>query len=164
MISYSVHKITNPVTNKLSVFALPQVRQTLDINDFAEHITDHGCLYDKGDVISIITKVVNCLREQILAGNKVELGDLGSFSPQLHSTGWNRGLTPDDDGYRTPDQFNAGDIDVVSIIWEKGDKVVNLRPEAQFEQVLTRKDQSAAMRENKTNLGPNPGGDGNLNL
>ncbi len=87
MIDYSITIMSaKPGTKKADVqetkaYGSAQVREKLDLNKFAKHITDHGCAYDRGDVSAILTKAVDCLREMMLAGNKVTLGELGSFYP-----------------------------------------------------------------------------------
>ena len=85
MINYSIYIASDvPGTKKADIqstkaYGTAQVHEVLNLDKFAKHITDHGCAYDDADVTAIIKKVTNCIREQMLAGNKVVLGDLGSF-------------------------------------------------------------------------------------
>lgn len=59
----------------------------MDINRFAEHIASHGCVYKRSDIVAILTMSVDCMREQLLAGQKIQLGDLGSFYISINSIG-----------------------------------------------------------------------------
>lgn len=74
MINYSIAIMgTKPGTKKEQItetkaYGSAQVNEVLDLNRFAKHITDHGCAYDRGDVIAILVKAVDCLREMMLAG------------------------------------------------------------------------------------------------
>ena len=54
----------------------------MDINRFAEHIASHGCVYKRADIVAILTMAVDCMREQLLGGQKIQLGDLGGFLHQ----------------------------------------------------------------------------------
>ena len=58
-------------------FPVAQYAQNLTMNDMAQHMASHGSKYHKGDIISVATQLVDCIREQLLLGNRVNLGDLG---------------------------------------------------------------------------------------
>jgi predicted histone-like DNA-binding protein len=105
-----------------------------NLDKFAKHITDHGCAYDKADVAAILTKATSCLREQMLAGNKVNLGDLGSFHVELAC-----------EGARTTDEFDSSKIKAVNVRWTPGKDFLNLRDEAEFKLVASRKAQDDAI-------------------
>ena len=77
---------------------------------------------------------VACLREQLLAGNKVSLGDLGSFHVELAC-----------DGADTTDEFNAQKIKDVNVRWTPGLEFKNLRSVAEFNLVPSRKAQADAI-------------------
>ena len=62
-------------------------RQVMDINRFAEHIASHGCVYKRADIVALLTMAVDCMREQLLGGHKIQLGDLGDFSISINSIG-----------------------------------------------------------------------------
>ena len=139
MIDYSIAIMSaQPGTKKADItetkaYGTAQVREKLDLNKFAKHITDHGCSYDRGDVSAILTKAVDCLREMMLAGNKVTLGELGSFYPELQT----RGATLAED-------FTAANIEAVNVRWIPGKLFRDLRDEAEFQLVPTRLAQAEA--------------------
>ena len=51
-------------------YASAQYSEVMDINRFAEHIASHGCVYKRSDIVAILTMSVDCMREQLLAGQK----------------------------------------------------------------------------------------------
>ena len=68
-------------------YASAQYAEVMDINRFAEHIASHGCVYKRADIVAILTMAVDCMREQLLGGQKIQLGDLGDFSISINSIG-----------------------------------------------------------------------------
>ena len=140
MINYSIIIMgTKPGTKKEHIqetkaYGTAQVHEILDMNAFAKHIADHGCTYDRADISAVLTKAVDCLREQMLLGNKVNLGELGSFHVELATR-----------GAKTADTFTAANIEAVNIRWTPGKDFRNLRDEATFQLVPTRAAQSTAV-------------------
>ncbi len=139
MIDYAITIMsTKPGTKKADIqetkaYGTAQVREVLDLNKFAKHITDHGCSYDRADVAAILTKAVDCLREQILGGNKVILGDLGGFYPELKTK-----------GAVLAEDFDTDNILEVNVRWVPGENFKNLRDEATFRLMPTRLAQAEA--------------------
>ena len=84
MINYSIVMRGNPTDKTVAkkAYASAQYSEVMDINRFAEHIASHGCVYKRSDIVAILTMSVDCMREQLLAGQKIQLGDLGSFYNQ----------------------------------------------------------------------------------
>lgn len=118
-------------------YATCQSRGTLNLSAFAEHITSHGCVYSKGDILAILTMAVSCIREQALAGYAVELGDLGKFYVTLTSKGA-------DDFEKFLPQSN---IKKVSVRWQPGRDLGNLKQVASFERVLPTKEADEAKKK-----------------
>lgn len=56
-------------------------QKTLTIRGFAQHMIDHGCVFDRSDIESILIKVTECLPELVAQGIGVQLGELGIFYP-----------------------------------------------------------------------------------
>ncbi len=126
---------TDPTAAKRA-YAHAQAKDVLDINKFAEHIVSHGCVYSKGDIVGILTIAVACIKENLLAGNSIELGELGKFYISLGSQ-----------GARTFDEFTAQNIKKVSAKWTPSKELKNLRNKAEFERVLTKKDEAEAKKD-----------------
>ena len=134
----TLHKNLQNLEAPMKTYALAQVRQVLTLDDFAAHIASHNSKYGKGDIYCVLTEMVTCMREQLLMGNKVCLGDLGSFYIMLSTEGTNAAAL-----------FTAENIKKVNVRWSVGKDFTNLRKEANFELVPSRKAQSAAVAEAK---------------
>ena len=144
MINYSIAIMgTKPGTKKADItetkaYGMAQVSEVLDISDFAKHIQSHGCVYGKGDIVGLLTIAVGCLRELLLEGKRVKLGDLGAFQVRIKSK-----------GAVLAEDFNASNIKAVNVSWEPGKDFKNLRDEATFNLVPTRKAQADSIEEIK---------------
>ena len=102
---------------------------------------------------------VDCMREMLLEGKKIRLGDLGDFSLLLSSK-----------GAETADKFTAQNITQVKVQWEPGKEFKNLLDDAEFNLVASRSAQAAvlkAIKEGKSTvdlnapIDPDGGDDGN---
>ena len=74
-------------TEKKYAFAVSQYSDVMTIEKFAKHISSHGSVYSRADISAILYMTVDCMREQLLEGKKIRLGDLGDFSILLSSKG-----------------------------------------------------------------------------
>ena len=116
----------------------------MTIEKFAKHITSHGSVYSRADISAILYMAVDCMREMLLEGKKIRLGDLGDFSLLLGSK-----------GAETADKFTAQNITQVKVQWEPGKEFKNLLDDAEFNLVTSRSAQAAvlkAIKEGKTNV------------
>ena len=145
-------------TEKQNAFAISQYTDVMTIEKFAKHITSHGSVYSRADISAILYMAVDCMREMLLEGKKIRLGDLGDFSLMLSSK-----------GAETADKFTAQNITNVKVQWDPGQQFKNLLDDAEFNLVASRSAQAAvikAIREGKTNVDlnvpvtPDGGGDG----
>lgn len=116
-------------------YPMAQYAQLLDLSAMAEHMTSHGSKYDKGDIMAMATQLTSCIREQLLLGNKVVLGDLGAFAVNLVSK-----------SAPNAESFHVGLIKNVKVKWEPSSKFTDLLNEAQFQYVGTRKSQAEARK------------------
>lgn len=89
MINCSIVMRINPLKKEepKKAYACAQSTKKMDINQFAEHIATHGCVYSRADIAAILTMAVDCMRENLLDGVLIKLGDLGDFTPALKSIG-----------------------------------------------------------------------------
>ena len=117
-----------------------QVNDTLDINKFARHIADHGSVYSHADVQSILIQMVDCMKEQLVLGNKVCLGELGSFTISLSCN-----------GAISLEEFTTNNIKAVNVVWTPGEIFKDLRNDEhiEFEEVGSRKEQAELLKEKK---------------
>ena len=75
------------------------------------------------------------MRELLLEGKKIRLGDLGDFSVLLRSK-----------GAETADKFTAQNITGVNVNWECGSEFKNLIEDAEFNLVASRAAQAAVLK------------------
>ena len=106
-------------TEKQNAFAISQYTDIMTIEKFAKHITSHGSVYSRADISAILYIAVDCMREMLLEGKKIRLGDLGDFSLLLTSK-----------GAEDADKFTAQNITGVKVQWEPGQEFKNLRDDA----------------------------------
>ena len=123
---------------EIKYFGVAQKVDVLTLDDFAAHISEHHSKYGKGDIYCVLTEMISCMKEQLMMGNKVSLGDMGSFYISLSTEGTNAAAL-----------FTAENIKKVNVRWSVGKDFKNLRQEASFELVASRKAQDAAVAEAK---------------
>ena len=115
-----------------------QCRQVMNLSDMAKHMASHSSKYDKGDVMAVATQLTSCIREQLLLGNKVVLGDLGAFCVSLVS-----------ESADNAESFSTALIKKVKVRWEPSNEFKDLLNDATFEYVGTRKAQAEAREAEK---------------
>lgn len=125
-------------------FAIAQYTDVMNIEKFARHISTHGSVYSRADISALLYLAVDCMREQLLEGKKIRLGDLGDFSINLTSK-----------GAETADKFTAQNITNVNVVWTPGMEFQNLLGDAEFNLVASRNAQAAlikAIKAGQTNV------------
>ena len=122
-------------TEKQNAFAIAQYADVMTIEKFARHIATHGCVYSRADISAILYMAVDCMRELLLEGKKIRLGDLGDFSVNLSSK-----------GAETADKFTAQNITGVNVMWDPGMEFKNLLADAEFNLVASRSAQAAVLK------------------
>ena len=122
-------------TEKQNAYAIAQYADVMTIEKFAKHIATHGCVYSRADISAILYMAVDCMREQLLEGKKIRLGDLGDFSVSLSSK-----------GTETADKFSAQNITGVNVVWDCGQEFKNLIADAEFNLVASRAAQAAVLK------------------
>lgn len=143
----TLHKNLQNLEAPMKTYALAQVRQVLTLDDFAAHIASHNSKYGKGDIYCVLTEMVECMREQMLNGNKVQLGDLGSFWLKLGSHGVCESVVDAETGEKPV--FTAKNINRIQVKWYKGSAFdsASLMNDATFQEVETRKATAEALKE-----------------
>lgn len=131
-------------------FGVAQYTDVMDIDKFARHIASHGCVYSRADISAILNMAVDCMREQLLDGKKIRLGDLGDFAVAISSM-----------GVKDPAQFGAGNIKDVKVVWTAGQQFMNLMGDAEFNLVASRAAQAKVIKavksgETTVDLQPDP--------
>lgn len=137
MIDYSVYLLGNPVhpDQPEKAYARAQVREVYSLDKFARHIANHNGVYSRGTVKGVISDMCQCLVEMLLSGNKIQLGELGSFWLSLSSEGAVDCLS-----------FSAENITAVNILFTPGEEFHNLVDRATFNLVSSRSAQAATLK------------------
>ena len=158
MIDYSISvRPSQPGTKKSEVtetkaYGIAQVSEILTMNQFARHIAAHGSVYSRGDVHAILVQTVDCLKEMLLEGKKIQLGELGSFSVALRTS-----------GAKDAASFGIQHIHSVRVNWQRGPAFRDLKTEATFNLVASRQAQQEALTKlkatNASTPAPTPGGE-----
>ena len=151
MINYSLALRGNPADTdaEKKYYAVPQQIENYDLDKFAQHIADHGCVYGRADISAILTKAVDCIHELLLKGYKITLGELGSFWLTIKSRG----------EVVAADFVAANNIKKLKIRYTAGKGFNNLIDGATFNQVPSRRVQAATLKA--LNGDKTPGGTSN---
>ena len=138
MLNYSVSARYNPMEKNepARYYASAQTNEVMNLDQFAKHIATHGCVYKRSDIAAVLTMAVDCLREMLLNGTKVQLGDLGNFYVSFSS-----------EGALTANEFNPEiHIKAVNVNWERGLSFLNLKEDATFNLVAIRSVQKKVLK------------------
>lgn len=130
MLDYSVSARVNPREKGAPprFYASHQTNKIVSLDDFSRHIASHGCVYKRADIAAVLTMAVDCLREMLLNGYKIEMGDLGSFYISFSS-----------EGTLTAKDFNPiHNIKSVNVNWQRGIDFLNMKEDAEFNLVAIR--------------------------
>jgi predicted histone-like DNA-binding protein len=129
MINFSVNLRLNPLKPEEAkkAYANAQYTEVMDLDAFAEHIASHGTTYSRADIHAVLILAVDCMREQLLAGRRIQMGDLGTFAVGLKSNPTN-----------TIAEFSSKNISKVKVVWRAGTTFQDLLPDATFNQVPSR--------------------------
>lgn len=119
-------------------YATIQSNGTVNLSQLAEHMVEHGWKYDEGDILAILTNCVNCVKEMLLMGYKVEFGKLGTFANSIKSTGAD-----------SASNFSANNITRLRARFTPGEDLKNYVEAAQFEYVPIRKNQALLLSAEK---------------
>ena len=119
-------------------YAKNQVSEIWTLEKFAKHISDHNGVYSRGTVKGVISDMCECLVEQLLNGNKIQLGELGTFGISISSVGAD-----------SIEKFTARNIKAVNILFAPGVDFENLLGRAEFNLVASRSAQAATLKAEK---------------
>lgn len=140
MIHYSTSLRANPVKPEepKKAYATAQCSEVINLKKFSAHIASHGTAYSRADIAAILTMAVDCLKENLLEGKRIILGDLGTFYVSLQSL-----------GAASLKEFTAANITAVNVNWSPGEDFVDLLSEAEFDPVPPRKATAALLKAHK---------------
>ena len=131
-------------------YASAQSRGTWEITDLARHMNDHGTPFTRGTIAAVITDMVSCMREALLDGYILHLGDLGNFYAILKSRGVCESVEDEETGKKPV--FTAADITDVCLRFDAGQDFASMIEDAEFTEVLTKTEQAAQLKKKKEQL------------
>ena len=68
-------------------FAYPVIKETVDLDDLASHMSNHNTVFSKGVILGMLTDMVGCIKELLLEGKNVKIADLAIFSLGIKNNG-----------------------------------------------------------------------------
>ena len=89
ILKYKMVARVNPL-NKLEEpkwYAKAAQDRTVDFEQLVTHMSEHNSPYSRGVIHGVLTDMLDCVKELVLDGKSVRLGDLGLFSVGLKSKG-----------------------------------------------------------------------------
>ena len=120
-------KSTFAPDSKPKAYAKLQLRETWDMERFAQYMAEHYRTYNRGMVKGLLTDVSACLAELLLKGIKVNLGELGTF-----------GTTISCSGAESVEAFKKKDIKSLNVVFTPGSDLKDLVDRAEFNLVASR--------------------------
>lgn len=138
-INYSLSaRLSNPSdkNSEKRVYPIAQYQDLLGLKELAGHVAAHGSPFSKGTIMGILTDTVVCIRENLLLGHKIQLGDMGAFFVTLSS-----------EGADSAENFSPSMITGVNVRWAASDELKSLLGEASFRQVATREIQAQGRKD-----------------
>ena len=121
-------------------YAKNQVNEIWSLEKFAKHIASHNGVFSRGTVKGVLSDMCECLVEQLLNGNKIQLGELGTF-----------GISISCDPAESLEKFTSKNIKAVNILFAPGEDFENLLHRAEFNPVASRAAQNATLKAEKSN-------------
>ena len=84
-----VLRSTNPSdkNSEQKVYPVAQMVDQVTLRDIAQHIHDHGSPFSVGTIVGLMLDTVQCIIENLKAGNRVDLDILGDFFLTLSAEG-----------------------------------------------------------------------------
>lgn len=64
--------------------------ETIELPELAKHMAQHNTSFSRGQILGMLTDMIDCMREMMLDGKKIKLSDLAIFSLGVHCKGADR--------------------------------------------------------------------------
>ncbi len=135
-IKYSVCLQRNPQDENepKKAYGNIQYNGTMNTAQLAKHLKEHGSLFSRGTIIGVMADMVDCMKEHLLQGFKIDLDDLGTYRLSMSST-----------GASTLEKFSSANITKLGVSVRQSRYFRDLRDNATFEKVATRAAQKATL-------------------
>ena len=96
------------------------------MRDIAQHIAEHNSVFSEGTILGLLTDAGKCILENLKAGNRVDLWDLGTFYVTLSC-----------EGAATAEDFNTSLINHVNLRWKTSKMMDTALQNVTFERMPT---------------------------
>lgn len=97
MIRYRLYQDKREGSETNGMWYARATHELMEFDEFINHLASHHCAFSEATIQGVLIEMQNCLRELLLEGKAVRLGDLGIFKIGLRTA---RAETASD--------FNAG--------------------------------------------------------
>ena len=89
MIELYLSKVTESSETETAgkLYARVSYKQSMDLHDMAHHMAEHNTAFSEGLIVGVLTDFVKCVREMVLNGNTVKVGNLAIFKATVESNG-----------------------------------------------------------------------------
>ncbi len=140
--SVSLRQLPGTAAGTMKYYPTLQSSERNLLDALVNHITSHNSKFNKADLEGVLTEIVSCMKEMLLDGDIVQLGDdFGSFRLSITSGGMTQEEMEASDGY-----FDTNLIKSVHVVWNKGRTFRGLKPaDFSFTEVTTLKEQETEM-------------------
>ncbi|MBQ9559583.1 MAG: hypothetical protein IJV08_06310 [Bacteroidaceae bacterium] len=123
---------------KKLVYATAQRKATVTTDDIARHISSHNSVFSEGTIVGLLRDAQRCIMEHLMAGDRVDLDELGAFYTTLASR-----------GARTTEEFDTSLIKSVNLKWLPSKRMRTEIQQVELRQVPTRREQRKAVKKMK---------------
>ena len=89
MIELYLSKVTETSESEQAgkLYARVDYKESLDIEDMAQHMAEHNTAFSEGLITGILIDFVKCVREMVLRGNTVKIKNLAIFKATVEANG-----------------------------------------------------------------------------
>jgi predicted histone-like DNA-binding protein len=89
MIELYLSKVTENSESEQAgkLYARVSYKETMGIHEMAEHMAHHNTAFSEGLIVGVLTDFVKCVREMVLNGNTVKVGNLAIFKATVEANG-----------------------------------------------------------------------------
>ncbi|MBQ8051761.1 MAG: hypothetical protein IJ197_09360 [Bacteroidaceae bacterium] len=123
-------------TKRKLVYATAQRRQTVTTRDIARHLASHQSPFSEGTIIGLLQDAQRCIFEHLMAGDRVNLDDLGAFYTNLSSR-----------GAATAEEFDESLIKRVNLRWKPSTRMSKAIQTVALNRVPNRAEQRRAKKK-----------------
>ena len=123
-------------SKKKLIYATTQRAETVTTRDIAQHLASHNSVFSEGTIIGLLQDAQRCIMEQLKAGNRVDLDDLGAFYTTISSR-----------GAKSAEDFDESYIKSINLRWKPSKRMTQAIKGVELIRVATRSEQRKAIKK-----------------